>query len=92
MIEGGKELYAPAITSPVFTDLLAAAIVGTIVALAYMNYSKASQVDKVKQKVLEVCEKDDQGEPEIKTDKDPSTILGKIAKVIGLVSEQQAKA
>ncbi|MGL9717891.1 MAG: hypothetical protein ACR5K9_04285 [Wolbachia sp.] len=48
MIAGGKGLYALAATNPVFTGLLAAAIVGTIGALIYMNYSKASQIDGVK--------------------------------------------
>lgn len=44
MVEGGKGLYAFAATNPVFTGLLAAAIVGTIGILAYKHYSQSGEI------------------------------------------------
>ncbi|WP_168456067.1 hypothetical protein [Wolbachia endosymbiont of Ctenocephalides felis wCfeJ] len=64
MVAGVKGLYALAMTNPVFTGLLAAAIVVTIGALIYMNYSKASQIEEVKKKIL-AGYGDDEGKLEI---------------------------
>ncbi|WCR58123.1 hypothetical protein [Wolbachia endosymbiont of Ctenocephalides felis wCfeJ] len=102
MITGGKGLYALAVTNPVFTGLLAAAIVGTIGALIYMNYSKANQIreqanqiDGVKKAVLEACEKDDQSNPNLQDKKikiagknDPLQVLTNVAVKLGLVQVQ----
>ncbi|MCA4775085.1 hypothetical protein IHO40_03075 [Wolbachia endosymbiont of Mansonella ozzardi] len=70
MIAGDKGLYALAVANPVFTGpLLIAAILVTTGALIYMNYSKADQIDEVKKAVLEACEKDDQGNPDLQNKK-----------------------
>ncbi|MCM1000733.1 MAG: hypothetical protein KTV72_00065 [Wolbachia endosymbiont of Melophagus ovinus] len=95
MIAGGKGLYAFAAANPVFTGLLTAAIVATIVVFAYMNHSKANQIDGVKKAVLEACEKDDQGKPKLQDEKikmagenDPSQVLTDVAVKLGLAQVQ----
>ncbi|KJH40272.1 hypothetical protein DICVIV_13788 [Dictyocaulus viviparus] len=82
MVAGGKGLYALAVTSPVFISLLTAAILVTISSLICINYSRAGQIDGVKKTVLEACEKDSRGNPNLQSEKikmannnDPSQVL-----------------
>ncbi|MFP3035732.1 MAG: hypothetical protein ACEY3A_01685 [Wolbachia sp.] len=77
MIAGGKGLYALAVANPVFTGLLTAAIVFTIGALIYMNYSKANQIGEAR-KLLE-------GEK-------PESNLEKLKEVFGISQGKTASA
>ncbi|QOD38486.1 hypothetical protein [Candidatus Wolbachia massiliensis] len=104
MIAGGKGLYALAVTNPVFTGILTAAIVGTIAALIYMNYSKANQIgeqatkiEEVRQTVLNACEKNDQGQPKLQDGKieiankiNPLQVLTDVAVKFGLKGQTKA--
>jgi hypothetical protein len=94
MVAGGKELYALAVTNPIFTGLLAAAIVVIIGTLIYKNYSKASQIEEVKKKILDGYGNDEdelevEGEGgarklEKVDEADPLRVLWNIAKVVEL--------
>jgi hypothetical protein len=75
MIAGGKGLYAFAVANPVFTALLTAAIVGTIGALVYMNYSKANQIGEAR---------------ELLKDEEPASKIDKLKKVFGISQEKTA--
>lgn len=72
MVEGGKGLYAFAATNPVFTGLLAAAIVGTIGILAYKHYSQSSEI-KARLNKAEIAQ----------ADFDQKSALSDIAEIVG---------
>ncbi len=79
MVEGGKGLYAFAAANPVFTGLLAAAIVGTIGILAYKHYSQSSEIKKRLNKA------------EIARDNfDQKSALSDIAEIVGYEPQRSA--
>lgn len=65
---GAKALYAFAAANPVFAIFLAVVVVAAVITagvLAYMNNDKANKIDEVKQKIVEACEKDNDGKPKV---------------------------
>ncbi|APR98458.1 hypothetical protein [Wolbachia endosymbiont of Folsomia candida] len=74
--------------NPLVAPLIMIAALATIVTLAYMNHSKSSQINVVKEEVLKACEKDgdkpkiDDGK--LKPTGDASTFLNGVAVAVGL--------
>ncbi|MDR2831364.1 MAG: hypothetical protein LBV62_00360 [Rickettsiales bacterium] len=67
--------------------VLSVAAVVTAGALAYMNSSKVSQIDAVKEEILKVCEKD--GDKLKMAEKaDPLTALTNIARTVKIAAEK----
>ncbi|WP_353278056.1 hypothetical protein [Wolbachia endosymbiont (group B) of Longitarsus flavicornis] len=82
----------PLVASLVVLAALAALITAPV--YAYKNSNKASQIEEVKQSVLNACEKNSDGNPimsnegnlTLVSNKDPSTILNEVAKAVRLVT------
>ncbi|WP_264682997.1 MULTISPECIES: hypothetical protein [unclassified Wolbachia] len=99
-------LVSPAITAmsafavahPLIASLVVLAAVAAIIAapmLAYKNNNKASQIEEVKQIVLNNCEKDSQGNAKLESNKvkmtennEPLTVLTDIAIKLEVASHQ----
>ncbi len=99
-------LVSPAITAmsafavahPLIASLVVLAAVAALITApvyAYKNNNKASQIEEVKQVILNACEKDSQGNTELEDNKvkmtgtnEPLTVLTDIAINVGAVSRQ----
>lgn len=80
MIAGGKGLYALAVANPVFTGLLTAAMLVTIVALIYRDRNKASQIKEQADKIEKACE--------LLKDEKPASKIDELKKVFGISQEK----
>ncbi|GFQ76585.1 uncharacterized protein GF1gp20 [Trichonephila clavata] len=99
-------LVSPAITAvsaflvahPLVASLIVVAAVAAVIAApvyAWLNSSKAAQINEVKEEILKVCEKDGDkpkiNDGELKINGNASTFLTNIAKVVELVPKEAAK-
>lgn len=103
-------LVSPAITAmsafavahPLVASLVVLAAVAALITApvyAYKNSNKTAKIEKVKQNILNACEKnndgslktDDESSLKLVSSKSPSTVLYEVAKTIGLTSTAPAK-